>query len=85
MTVLKMSVTNFEKWIHQNAAEIIDCAEGCLLDNYLLHTRRGVAAVYEHYVNPNMSDYRVYFAAYNTPEADDITDKYYDNTEYMAI
>ena len=53
---------NLQKWMHQNAAEYTgDFVEGCLLDNFVLICRRGFAAVYESFVNPNMSRYRVEF------------------------
>ena len=53
---------SLEKWIHQNAGEIIDFVEGCLLDNYLISCKNGTAAVLETYLNPNSSGYTVYFS-----------------------
>lgn len=52
----------FEKWVHQNGAEYAgDYIDGCLLDNFVMATRRGYAAFYEHYVNEWTSDYYVEF------------------------
>jgi hypothetical protein len=52
----------FEKWARQNGAEYTgDYVEGCLLDNFIVATRRGYAAFYEHYVNEWTSDYYVEF------------------------
>ena len=51
---------NIDKWLHQNGAEYTgDYYEGVLLDNYVVMTRRGFAAVYEHYLNANSSDYLI--------------------------
>ena len=52
----------FEKWMYQNGAEYAgDYVEGCLLDNFVVSTRRGFAAVYENYVSEWVSDYYVEF------------------------
>jgi len=51
-----------EKWLHQNGAEYVgDYVEGCLLDNFVVCTRRGFAAIYENYVNEWSSDYYIEF------------------------
>lgn len=53
-----------EKWLYQNKAEFTgDFLEGCLLDNFIVSTRRGYAAIYERYINPNKSGYYVEFEA----------------------
>lgn len=50
------------KWLHQNAAECTgDFVEGVLLDNFVVWTKNGVAAIYEQYVNSSKSEYRVEF------------------------
>jgi hypothetical protein len=54
---------SIDKWIHQNNAVVIDFLDGCLLDNMLLQTRRGVAFVKETIVNTWCSTYTLYFAA----------------------
>ena len=51
----------FDMWAHQNKVEYISYIEGVLLDNYLVMTKHGLAAIYEHYVNPNRSTYEVHF------------------------
>ncbi len=62
MTVFKISPANLEKWMHQNQAKYTGAfVEGTLLDNFVLICKRGFAAVYERYVNPNMSEYLVEF------------------------
>lgn len=64
VTTLTIPSTMLEKWLHQNKAKCVgDFVEGCLLDNFVVMTKRGFAAIYEHYVNPNASDYRVEFQA----------------------
>ena len=51
-----------EMWLHQNEAQYTgDYIEGCLLDNFVVMTRRGFAAIYEKYVNANQSTYMVEF------------------------
>ena len=52
----------FHKWAHQNGAEYTgDYVEGCLLDSFVMSTRRGFAVFYENYVNEWTSDYYVEF------------------------
>lgn len=63
MKTYRLDPSSFEKFIHQNGAELIDFYEGCLLDNYLFTTKHGATlAIYEHYLNANSSDYHVYFS-----------------------
>lgn len=51
-----------DKWMHQNEAIYTgDYIEGCLLDNFIVSTRRGYAAIYERYISPNKSGYYVEF------------------------
>lgn len=64
------TVRNFDKWLHQNGAKYTGAFfEGVLLDNFVLDCKRGYAAVYERYVNPNMSEYEIRFAPYRDKEA----------------
>lgn len=57
-----LSPSAFEKWMHQNKAEYTGCfVAGCLLDNFVVETKRGFAAFYEHYLNEWSSDYIVEF------------------------
>lgn len=53
---------DFEKWFRQNKAEFVgDFVPGCLQDNFVVVTKRGIAAVYENYVNCWTSDYYIEF------------------------
>lgn len=62
MTRFYLNPAALDKWMHQNAADYTgDYYEGVLLDNFLLSCKNGVAAVYEHYLNPNASNYLVEF------------------------
>jgi len=57
-----LNPTQFDKWSHQNDIEYTgDFVDGVLLDNFVVFTKHGVAAIYEHYVNCWQSDYRVEF------------------------
>lgn len=59
---LSLNPSEFEKWMHQNKAVYSGrFIEGCLLDNFVVMTKRGFAAFYEHYVNEWTSDYTVEF------------------------
>lgn len=54
--------TDIEKWLHQNRAEYTgDFFEGCLLDNFIVTCKNGVAACYEHYCNEWSSCYEIHF------------------------
>lgn len=55
---------SLEKFLYQNAGEIADCVEGCLLDNLLVYARRGVLAIYEKPETPNSSVYSFVFCPY---------------------
>lgn len=62
MTRFYIDSRDFDKWMHQNAGEYVgEFAEGCLLDNFVVMTKRGFAAFYEHYLNEWSSDYYVEF------------------------
>ena len=65
-----LNPANFNKWAHQNAVEYTgDFVDGCLLDNFVVFTKHGIAAIYEHYVNPWQSNYRVEFI--RTPKTEE--------------
>lgn len=49
------------KCIAQSGGVIIDCIEGCLLDDLLYETRRGYLAFMETFQNANSSIYTMYF------------------------
>lgn len=51
-----------DKLIYQNKGEIIDCTEGCLLDNLLIETKRGYMALIETYETCWTSYYTLYFS-----------------------
>lgn len=62
MTKFHIGAADLEKWMHQNRAEYTGVfVEGCLLDNFVVATKRGFAAFYEHYLNEWSSDYIVEF------------------------
>lgn len=67
----RFGAMTIDKWVHQNSAIIEDFLEGCLLDNMLLQTRRGVAFVRETFINTWSSTYTLYFAAYTDAGAVD--------------
>ena len=70
MTIFRLDPKALNKWMHQNEAEYTgDYFYGTLLDNFTVITKRGFAAIYEHYVNCWTSDYLVKFAA-DFPEID---------------
>lgn len=72
-----MKVTQFyingdkalKTWIFQNHADLIESIDGCLLDNYVVQTKNGYAAIYEHPCTEWSSNYRVEFQRGN---ADDV-------------
>lgn len=62
MTRFYIDPKDLAVWLHQNEAEYTgDFVDGCLLDNFVVSTKNGVAAVYEHYLNAWSSDYLVEF------------------------
>lgn len=76
ITRFYMEPQQLGKWMYQNDAEYTGMfIEGCLLDNFVVMTRRGFAAVYEHYVNPNQSNYYIEF---QPGAAQDVLRKWYE-------
>lgn len=61
ITTFYLNPSDLEKWLHQNGAECVDGVEGCLQDNFLAFTRRGVAIIREHYLSAWSSDFIVEF------------------------
>jgi hypothetical protein len=62
VTCLRLDADKLEKWMHQNGAIFTgDYIEGSLLDNFVISTKRGYAAVYEHFVTTWTSDYYIEF------------------------
>ena len=78
MRKFKLDPAAFDKFIFQNKADLIETFEGCLLDNYLYQGKRGMFAIYEKYVNPNMSEYLVVFAK-NENEIDRLWSEFMSN------
>ena len=60
----EMIIKDLAKWIKQNAGTIVDCIEGCLLDNLMVDCKRGTAYIFEEYVNANSSRYHAYWIKY---------------------
>ena len=68
---------NLVKWMHQNNAEYTgEFFDGCLLDNFIVSCKNGVAALYEHYCNEWSSCYEVHFGR-TTEEINAIYDEFY--------
>jgi len=66
----EFTVRNEDKWMHQNrVSETVAYFEGVLLDNFVVSCKRGYAAVYERYVNPNQSEHVFVFAPYRDRKA----------------
>ena len=63
ITKLLIEPASLDKWLSQNDGEIINCVEGVLQDNYLVSTRRGIAAIYEHPLNCWSSVLRIEYQA----------------------
>lgn len=62
VTCFRLDPNQLEKWMFQNKAGFAgDYIEGCLLDNFVIATKRGYAAVYENYLNEWSSDYYIEF------------------------
>lgn len=77
----------FEKWLKQNDGNIIDCFEGCLLDNYIVYCKNGIAIIFEEYVNSCSSCYKVYFFRHNKTDSEDykrIENEWYKLSELEA-
>ena len=73
------TIRNIDKWIAQNDAFILDAVEGCLLDNMYIACRRGIAFVFETYLNANSSSYTCHFfrrGECNTPEYNHISERW---------
>ena len=66
--VLEMDL---QKWLYQNGVTDDGCLEyvgGCLLDNMIVQTKRGFAAIYEKYQNTNSSVHKVEFQPGDAPD-----------------
>ena len=65
MKTFKLTYSSFKKWAYQNDAQIIETVEGCLLDNYLLGCKNGMAIAYETYKNCWNSVYTIKFERFH--------------------
>ena len=72
----EMRIKELDKWIHQNNGEVIDIAEGSLIDNIIIDCKRGTCFIFEEYKTEWTSAYHAFFfpekeynsADYNTTE-----------------
>lgn len=82
-TLLRIDPNQLEKWMHQNKAEYTgDYIEGCLLDNFVVATRRGYAAIYANPVTEWTSDYYIEFQPGAAP---DVWRRWYDFANNMEV
>lgn len=52
MTRFYLNASALSRWMHQNKAQCTGAyVEGVLVDSFVVETKRGVAAIYEHYLN----------------------------------
>lgn len=67
VTSFYLDPKDFDKWMYQNRGEYTgDFVEGCLLDSFVIATKRGYAFFYENALNSQSSDYAVYFIPYKS-------------------
>lgn len=65
MTEFNLNPKYFDMWLHQNNGVYTgDFVDGCLLDNFIVATKRGYAAFYEKACTTWTSCYHVYFEPY---------------------
>ena len=79
MTIFYLDSSDLNKWMYQNDAEYLgDFVPGVLQDNFTVITRRGYAAIYEHYLNTWCSDFRVEFQPFGDQYATyDVINEFY--------
>ena len=83
MTKFYIEPKNLDKWMKQNEADYIgNFVDGALLDNFMLFTKNGIAAVYEHYLNAWSSDYYVEF---ERGDGDKVWDNWYAFEARMTV
>jgi hypothetical protein len=86
ITTFKMEPIMLEKWLKQNGGEYTgDVVEGCLLDSFVVFTKRGIAAFYESYVNSCQSNYYVEFQVYPGNDVFEKWHKFSDKYGYGEI
>ena len=60
MTRFYLNAGALGRWMHQNKAQYTGAyVEGVLVDSFVVETKRGVAAIYEHALNEWTSNYYV--------------------------
>ena len=65
MTRFYLNAGALGRWMYQNKAQHTGAyVEGVLVDSFVVETKRGVAAIYEHYLNEWTSNYYVEFTDY---------------------
>lgn len=75
----------FDKWMHQNNGTYTgDFVDGCMLDNFIVETKRGYAAFYEHCTNEWTSVYRVEFQAFKESRCEELFNRWYEFVEQVA-
>ena len=78
MTRFYLNAGALDKWVYQNKGEYAACVEGVLQDSVVVTAKRGLAMVYEHYVNEWTSNFYVEFAPYkNEAEVDKLWKDWY--------
>lgn len=76
---------DLNRWLHQNEAEYTgDFFDGCLLDNFIVSCKNGIAALYEHYLNCWSSCYEVHFGR-TEKEKREIYDEFYRYQELREV
>lgn len=68
----------FEQFLNLVDGEIIECVEGCLLDNFLIYSKLGTIVVYEHYLNCGSSDFLILIQDSKETEIETQWWKYYE-------
>ena len=69
VTAAYIGSTDFGQWMKQNQGEYTgEYVEGCLLDSFVVATKRGYAFFYEHFLNTGSSDYEMFFIPYKEAE-----------------
>lgn len=65
MTRFYLNAGALGRWMHQNKAQYTGAyVDGVLVDSFVVETKRGVAAIYEHALNEWTSNYYVEFTDY---------------------
>ena len=68
------------RWMHQNKAQYTGAyVEGVLVDSFVVETKRGIAAIYEHALNEWTSNYYVEFTDYKNGFKNGEVDKIWSN------